>query len=443
MLKFFRAFYFTPQFFAIGIAAVCLLAFGFAFGFFFTIARLLLLVVAALIIADTFLLFRPGVAVTAKRKLPKVLGLGDDSKIDIRLNYHGSYELKSRIIDELPVEIQERDFDIEKILKPGINELSYSFRAITRGVYRFGNINVFLQSPLGMVRRKIVLKLERDVPVYPSIEQMHEYEMMAFSRVSAPMGSRQFRRIGQSYEFEQISPFTEGDDYRNINWKATGKIRELMVNQYQDERSQNMYCIISKGRAMKMAFNKLSLLDYAINSSLAISNVALKKYDKVGLITFSDKIGTAIRAENRKGHIQKILESLYHEKERELEPSYELLYRSIDKIARNRSLLMLFANFENRNMAMRALPILKRISKKHLLVMVLFKDDELEEKSRDTPENVEDIYKITLAKQHLSEKQEIAFLMRSQGIQTITSSPRNLSLDVINKYLELKSKGMI
>lgn len=443
MLRFFKSFYFTTQFFSFGVAAVCLLAFGFAFGFLFAIAQLVLLVMIAVVIADAFMLFRPGVSITAKRKIPRVLGLGDFCKIDIRLNYRGSTALKSRIIDELPVEIQERNFELEKILEPGINELSYRFRAITRGVYRFGNINVFLQSPLGMVRRKIVLNLERDVPVYPSIEQMHEYEMMAFSRVSAPMGSRQFRRIGQSYEFEQISPFTEGDDYRNINWKATGKIRELMVNQYQDERSQNMYCIISKGRAMKMAFNKLSLLDYAINSSLAISNVALKKYDKVGLITFSDKIGTAIRAENRKGHIQKILESLYHEKERTLEPSYELLYRSIEKIAKNRSLLMLFANFENRNMAVRALPILKRIAKKHLLVMVLFKDDELEAKTLEAPKTVEDIYKITLAKQHLSEKQEIALLMRNQGIQTIASSPQNLSLDVINKYLELKSKGMI
>ena len=64
-----------------------------------------------------------------------------------------------------------------------------------------------------------------------------------------------------------------------------------MVNQYQDERSQSIYSIIDKSRTMRMPFDDMTLLDYAINSTLAFSNVALKKGDKVGLHAFSDRLG--------------------------------------------------------------------------------------------------------------------------------------------------------
>jgi uncharacterized protein (DUF58 family) len=216
-----------------------------------------------------------------------------------------------------------------------------------------------------------------------------------------------------------------------------------MVNQFQDERSQNIYCIISKGRSMKMAFNGMTMLDYAINSTLAMSNVALKKYDRVGLITFSDKIGTALRADNRYGQLQKILEALYAESERGIEPSYELLYKSIDRVVHSRSMLLLFSNFETPQMVERVLPLLRKINKKHLLVQVLFKDRNLDEMAQSTNSTVDGIYQSTLARQHIGEREEIAYRLRRNGIQTVVSYPEQLSVNTINKYLELKSRGLI
>ncbi len=442
-IGFLKSFFLTPQFFISGVAVIMLFAFGFAFPILFLIAKAVLILVLATVIADGFLLYNSVSRITASRKVGRILGLGDDTPIEIQIAYRGNISLQAEIIDELPVELQEREFHIKMALEPGVNHLSYSITPINKGVYAFGQLNVLIESQIHFARRKITLSIAREVPVYPSIEQMHDLELVAFSRVSTLQGAKRYRRIGQSYEFEQIAPFVEGDDYRNINWKATGKTRELMVNQYQEERSQNMYCIISKGRAMKMAFSHISYLDYAINSTLAISNIALKKYDRVGLITFSDKIGTALRAENRQGQLQKILESLYHEKERDLEPSYELLYRSISRIIKSRSLLLLYANFENANMLDRVLPILRKINKKHLLVLILFEDEELEARSRQQSDSITEIYQATLARQHQSEKREIASRLHRHGIQTIVSTPQNLSLRVINKYMELKSRGII
>jgi uncharacterized protein (DUF58 family) len=441
--NFARKIWLTPLFFSTGITAIFLCAFGFSFPLLFKLGQVIIGLLAILTTGDAIIVFSKNVKIKARRILPKVLGLADDTEVRLEVDFESSMPLRATIIDELPEQIQERKFKIEKTLKPGKNKVIYTIRPIDRGVYSFGQLNVFLEGPLHFVKRRISADLSENISVYPSIKQMHETELLAFSRMASPVGHKRYRRIGQSYEFEQISPFTEGDDYRSINWKATGKTRELMVNHYQDERSQNLYCVISKGRAMKMAFKHVSYLDYAINATLAISNVALKKYDNVGLITFSDKIGTALRAENRVGQIRKILDSLYYEKERTLEPDYELLFKSVNRLARNRSLILLFANFESIHTADRALPMLKKISRSHLLVMVLFKDTELMEMKEKPKESIEDVYRVTLAAKQANERAEIADKLRRQGIQTISCTPEQLSVEVINKYLELKSRGII
>jgi uncharacterized protein (DUF58 family) len=443
MKKFRIPIFFTKQFFVYGVAVVLLFSFSFSFPFLFKIAQIGLLAMLIAFLADLFLLKNNIINISARRFIPAYLGLNDDVEITLRIDTDLRGNAEAVLIDELPEQFQKRDFSLSLTLENGVNEAHYKIHPKKRGIYNFGCLNIYITGPLGLISWKVILDISESAKVYPSVQQMHEHELLAFTRVSFHTGFRKYGRIGKSYEFEQISPFVEGDDYRNINWKASGKMRELMVNQYQDERSQNMYCIISKGRAMKMAFNNMSYLDYAINSTLAISNVGLKKYDRVGLISFSNKIGSALRAENRPGQIQKILESLYAEKERDLEPDFELLYRSLERIVKNRSLLLLFANFENISMLFRVMPILKKISKKHLLVMVLFKDEELEEAIIPNPGTIDEIYASTLAEQHQSEKLEVAHILKSQGIQTIVSSPKDLSLNVINKYLELKSRGMV
>lgn len=436
-------FFLTPLFFTTGVSAVFLCAFGFAFPPLFFAGQAVILLLIGFTAADAALIYGRGIRFSAKRVIPKILGIGDLTEIEIVLDYTGNFPVRIEVIDELPTQLQKRDFSMQHLAEPGRHVLKYTVKPVNRGVYGFGLTRIYAEGPLRFVRRGIYAQTACEVPVYPSIRLMRETETAAFDRIAARSGSKKLNRIGQSYEFEQITPFVEGDDFRNINWKATGKTRELMVNQFRDERSQNMYCVISKGRSMRLTFDGLSLLDYAVNATLALSNVALKKYDKAGLITFSDKIGTALRAENRRGQLRKILESLYAETERDREPDYELLYRSLDRLAKNRSLVVLFTRFETVQSAERALPILLKIRKKHPLMVVLFKDEMPEQAANAVKNTADDIYLRTLAEKYVHERTEIIKRLRSRGIHALSSTPDSLSVTTINKYLELKARGMI
>jgi uncharacterized protein (DUF58 family) len=423
----------------IGAFALC-----FAFPFLFPVVQTILVFVLAITLTDVLLLFRKRKAITAKRILPKLFSLGSINHVRIELINTSGISLSLVLVDEIPAQFQNRNFALRFSLAGGEHKsIDYTLRPLSRGEYHFQDINVYARTILRLAERRCTIACKQTVPVYPSIIEMKTFELKALSRISNFHGIKKLRRLGQSYEFEQIKNYVMGDDYRSINWKATSRKAELMVNQFEEEKAQQIYTVVDTSRSMHMPFRGLSLLDYSINASLVISNIALNKQDKTGLLSFSDKIESVIRADKGKGHLRKILESLYKQKESNLEANYELLYLAIRNSIKGRSLLFLYTNFESYFALERALPILRRLNKVHLLVVVFFENSEVLDYSMQPSRNVEEIYLHTIAQKYVYEKKQIVSELRQYGIQAILTRPEDLSIHTVNKYLELKSRGMI
>ena len=349
-----------------------------------------------------------------------------------------------KIYDEIPDQFQERDFSFQTIIKGQEKQhINYPLRPLSRGEYIFGNTILFIKSRLGVVERRYEIKAIQTVPVYPSILLMKQLELKTFTRISHHYGIKKLRRIGHSYEFEQIKNYVRGDDYRSINWKATSRRSELMVNQFEEEKSQQVFCIIDKSRSMRMPFDGLTLLDHSINTALILSNTALRKDDKVGLLTFSNTINRLVKPDKGSRQLKNILEALYKEKEHLLESNYELLYQSTRTLIKGRSLVFLFSNFESYQALERVLPYMRRINTSHLLVVIFFENTELSRFALLDAKDTEEIYQQTMAKKNMQEKIRIVNELKKYGIQSILTKPEDLPLNSINKYLELKARGMI
>lgn len=439
-----RNVYLGSRFFWLFGSVTALFIASFPFPFLMAIAQVALLSAIALVLVDTFLLFNRAVQVDCERILPRQLSLGDDNVIKIRLHNQYGLGLGITIIDELPIEFQKRDFEINDTLKPNEEKTyTYKLRPTIRGEYTFFNVNLYVNSILGLVERRIAHRLEKKILVYPSILQMNRFSLMALARISTMRGVKKVRRVGTSYEFAQIRNYVKGDDYRSVNWKATSRRNDLMVNQYEDERSQQIFSVIDKGRSMLMPFNGMSLLDYAINSSLVISSVCIQKHDKAGLMTFSDKIGATVKAEEGSKQLNLIIETLYKEEPRNYEANYELLYTATKQFIQRRSLIFLYTNFESYSAMARVLPLLRRINSAHLLVVVFFENTEIVDYSHQEAHTTEEIYNKTIASKFVEEKHRIVQELRQFGIQVILTRPEDLSVNSVNKYLEMKSRGMI
>ena len=403
-----------------------------------------LYVLIAFVCIDILLLFGSNKKVIGIRNMSEKLSNGDENEIHIALNNQFTFPVYLKIIDEIPFQFQQRNFEVKRKIKAlAKDDYRYFLRPTERGEYFFGNLNIYATSPLRLISRRFTYDNNQMVPTYPSYMQLRKYDLMAFSNNLFQYGLKKIRRIGHTMEFEQIKEYVQGDDLRTINWKATAKKNQLMVNQYQDEKSQNVYMVIDKGRVMKMPFNGLSLLDYAINATLVLSNVILKKQDKAGMFAFSKKVENRVVAEKRQSQMQLIMENLYNVKTDFFESDFSRLYVDVKKHVNQRSLIMLYTNFETLDGLHRQLPYLKGIAKNHLLVIVFFNNTELNDLIQKKASNVQEIYDKVIAEKFAFEKRLIVNELRKYGIYSVLTQPENLTLDTINKYLEIKARGIL
>ncbi len=443
MKRFFKHIYLTGRFFTSVSILVLLFIVAYMFPGLLVMVQMLFFVFLGLVMLDFLLLFKQK-GIRASRVLPEKLSNGDDNPIEISLQNNYNFTSHLQIIDELPFQYQKRDFGINTKLKSQASKkITYTLRPLQRGEYHFGNLNLYAQSPISLVSRRFQFGKDAMVPNYPSFLQLKKYMLLAFSNKIFEYGLKKIRRIGHTMEFEQIKHYVQGDDLRNINWKATAKSNQLMVNQYQDERSQPVYSVIDKGRVMKMPFEGLSLLDYAINASLVISNVALKKQDKAGIFSFSRKVENRVVAERRPSQMNIILETLYNLDTDFVESDFSRLYVDIKRHLNQRSLLLLYTNFETLDALHRQLPYLKAIAKNHLLVVIFFENTELQKLTNKMAKNTYAIFEKTIAEKFIYEKKLIVNELQKHGIQSILTPPEHLTINTINKYLEIKARGLL
>ena len=407
------------------------------------VPKILFLLFTVLIVTDLILLFRARRGLNSHRFTPEKLSNGDDNEIKIYIENFYPFDVQLEIIDEIPHQFQRRDLNFELALPKGESKtLVYQLRPVKRGEYSFGTVNIFVRSPLGLLKRRFRFSEDALVPVYPSYIQMRKYELLAISNRLTEVGIKKIRRIGHNMEFELIKDYVQGDDFRSINWKATARRSHLMVNQYQDERSQQVYSLIDKGRVMQMPFNGMSLMDYAINACLVVSNIAIKKSDKAGLITFQDNIGTYLGATSRNSQMASIQEILFNQKTGYRESDFSVLHAHVRQKITQRSLLLVFTNFESLYGMQRQLPFLKSLSVRHLVVVIFFENTELSDLINSPASSTKEIYHKAVAEKFAYDKKLIVKELQKHGIQSILTPPDQLTVNTINKYLELKARGI-
>lgn len=437
----------TRRFYIILAFAVLCVGLGYVFPAMFVAGKIVVWLLALATLADIALLYYKRHGVDAARICSQRFSNGDDNEVNIRLTSRYPFRVNMEVVDEIPHVFQRRDVGYSASLPTPAGMpstvMSYTLRPVRRGVYGFGHVLVFASTRLGLVQRRYVLDEPVNVMVFPSYLMLNKYELLAMSDKLRDFGIKRIRRAGNNTEFEQIKEYVQGDEYRTINWKASARRNQLMVNVYRDERSQQVYNIIDKGRVMQQAFNGMTLLDYAINASLVLSYVTIKREDKAGLITFADRLDSHVAASRQPGQMQHILESLYSQETVFGETDYSALCVQLSKYVGKRSLMVLYTNFSGLIELERQLPFLKLINSRHRLLVVFFEDSEVNDYIGTPIKNHEDYYRHVIAEKFVFEKRSIVTELKQHGIMSLLTTPSRLSVDVINKYLEMKLRQTI
>ncbi|NCE72615.1 DUF58 domain-containing protein [Odoribacter sp. Z80] len=439
-----RELYLHRRFFMVLWGAVFVSLFAFVFPSLLFGVGWLLGIFGVVVLVDFILLYSFGRPVQAKRLVGDKLANGEENEVGIWVRNHYPFRIAVTVIDECPVEFQQRNICMDFSLAPEEEtQQKYILKPVKRGEYSFGRVRIFVSTRLALIQRRYSFEEKKTVSVYPSFLCMRKYELLAFAGFQTGGGVKRMPLPGVSTSFEQIKPYVQGDDPRAINWKATARSNRLMINTYTAERSQQVYCLIDKGRTMQAPFRGMTMLDYAINATLVLSDIVLKKGDRAGLLTFSDKQGTFIKAGNQRLQLNRINEALYSQQTRFLESDFEQLCATVSRWITTRSLLVLFTNFDTVSGMKRHLPGLKRLAANHLLLVVLFENTEINQALHLKPESMRDIYFKILVGDFILEKKKIAGELKKAGIYTLLTEPQDLTANTLNRYLELKERGLI
>ena len=432
----------SRRFFILLTIVIIITGSGYVVEPFYYVGLLMTLALAVTLAYDYYLLYSGG-KVSAKRTVDTRWSIGDDNVVQLNIKSSFDRPMKAEIIDELPAVFQIRDFSREIDLEPGVESvMKYEVVPKERGAYRFGHIIVLMSTKIGLAVRRFKCGEEQTVKVYPSFFSLEKYELTTIKSPHQEIGSKRHRRIGNATEFAQIKDYVSGDDYRKINWKASARRHQLMVNVYEDEKAQYVYNIIDKGRVMQQSFVGMTLLDHSINASLVLSHIAMKKDDNIGLLTFDNKMGAFLPSTHHHNQMNRILENLYNIQTEFLETDFATLNNFINKNITKRSLLILYTNFFSMDALKRQMPYLKNINRKHRLLVVFFEDNEQNEYMKTTPEYEEEYYQHVIAEKYAFDKQYMVTLLQQQGIMALLTEPKNLNVSVINKYIDIKARNL-
>jgi uncharacterized protein (DUF58 family) len=370
--------------------------------------------------------------------------LGAENPVTLSLRNPERAALHITVRDEAPeaFQVDVRQFSALVAARQSWQAV-YHLRPLRRGDYRFGAINLRWRGPLGLAVRQARLATEDSVKVYPNLLDVRRYDLLLHRSRLQEMGLRQSRRPGQGSEFERLRDYQPDDDFRHINWNATARRHKPVAVQYQTERSQSVMALIDAGRMMQSPVADMAKLDYVINAVLLLAYVVTGKGDKMGLMTFTDNVNQYMNPQAGRGQFYRMLERLYAVEAQPVEPDYGRAISYLMLRHRKRALAVLFTDLTSED-NMRALAgHVATLARHSLPLVVTISDPDIHAAAHQRPQESLDVYRRAAAMQVLDDRRLALEALRRQGVLTLDVPANQLSMGVINRYLELKEKTLL
>ena len=321
--------------------------------------------------------------------------------------------------------------------------LSYTVIPPRRGDYRFGNLHLRWESVLGLLHRQASFAASVPVKVYPNLVDVRKYDLLLRRNKLWELGLRNTRILGRGSEFERLRDYSPDDDFRRINWAATARRGKPISVEFETERSQTLIALLDTGRMMRSPVGNVAKLDYAINAVLLLAYVAAQKGDRIGLLAFADQPQTWVAPRGGKAQFQRMLAQLYAVESQPVEPDITAAVAYVATKQAKRSLVLLFSDLTGALHAESLAAQLALLQRRHLVLLVTLRDPTVQALARQGVQDSATLYARTVAERLLEERRTVLEQLARQGVQTLDVPADELSISVINRYLELKARSMI
>ncbi|MES2205956.1 MAG: DUF58 domain-containing protein [Pseudomonadota bacterium] len=376
------------------------------------------------------------------RHLEHTIPIGEWRSVTVTVRNTCSWPVDIQLYDHFPSKcsIQHLPFILTIAASSGI-ETHYQIRFDSRGEFVFSGLDLLLQSRWKLFARKVFITLPLTIRVYPNFASIAKYGVLAPDSYKKQLGAHVRNYRGQGFEFHQLRHYQQGDVLRQIDWKATSRLRKLIAREHQAESDQHIFFALDCGQRMRAKEGTLSHFDEALNAMLLLANVALQQGDAVGCMSFGHE--TRVVPMQKGNHVLTNIMEQFFDLEPSLNaPDYEEAALQIATVLHKRSLIILLTNLrdEDHQALTAAVHILR---KRHVVVIASLKEASIENLSNINIKQFEDALTFAAAHHYLNHRHHILETLRSYGTHILDVSPSALPLSLIQYYLRIKQSRML
>jgi uncharacterized protein (DUF58 family) len=382
---------------------------------------------------------------TLQREFSGRFAVGSETEVQVRVLNNSPRSIKLIIKDEYPPQMRlagtrEGRLNVDAQSSAA---LVYELTPPKRGRFEFGLIAVRYLSRLGLVWRHTDLGQPVAVKVYPNMRRAREAELKALGARSLISAHRKTSWRGEGREFESLRDYVRGDELRHISWSATARRGKLVTRQYQIERDQTILVAIDAGRLMTARIDQETKLDSAVHATLALMSAAARGGDNSGIVVFGRRIKSYLPPKRGSEHMDAALEALHAVEPEMIEPSYARAFEFIAANCKRRALVVLLTDLVDEEGSKDLLTSLKILRPRHLPLVVTIGDRDLKSAVRDVPENVTDLFTQSVAEEIIHQREAALRLVEAQGGLALDVNAAALAPALLEKYLQVKERGLL
>ncbi len=379
-----------------------------------------------------------------QRVLPARLNVGVANKVVLRLIHRGGAPIQVRVRDDVPDGFGATPEEAPLRL-PAQSESRWVYRVTPgkRGRFEFGDVHVRVRGPLGLVSHERVFPAAQSIAVYPDLRGASRLLLSGAALDLVNLGLRQLRRDGRGSEFARLRDYAQGDSVRDVDWKATARRGRPVTRVLESERSQSILICVDAGRSMAAQVDGLTKLDHAVNAALFLAFVAVRNGDRVGLAVFADGVKAYLPPAAGRAQYRKMVDTLYGTTPSLTYVDYLALFKELNVRLTRRSLLCVFTDFLDEEQAATMVAPLHRLARRHVPLCLSVKDTALQKLLRTPPPGPEEAFQHAVASELLTDREVLKARVSQGGVQMLDVQPDELSLAAVNRYLDIKARGVL
>ena len=389
----------------------------------------------------------------ANRQTKRVVSLSKRHDITLRIENLSSKPITAKIRDDVHPDLSPDPVWFEPdVLQSGTAEIfEYQIYPKVRGSFKLNSVYFACMSRFGYWNRFFSIPCETELHVYPDLQQITQYELLARTDRLYQLGVRKIRKVGLDNDFERLRDYQLDDNYKQISWNATARRNKLTVKDFQAQRNQRIVFLIDCGRMMTNTAKGLTLLDHSFNAMLMLAYVALRQGDSVGLLCFADKPLFYVPPKSGQGQMNRLLHVCYDTFPEHIESRYDEAFYYLSAQCRKRSLVVLITNVNDEVNAITIQKQLTNLVGKHLPLGILLRDRQMfaavhdyESQAGETnPKRDSKFWSAAAAAQILNWRKHVIDELALKGTLTLDTFPDELTAPLINKYLEIKARQLL